>query len=115
MYSSLLLSALAIVLFNPSLQAAERPDKKPNILFILTDDQRWDTIHALGNSEVQTPVLDGLVERGFHFNNAYCQGSMIGAVCLPSRTMILTGRSLWHLPQNLRLSERRQVFLFCHR
>jgi arylsulfatase A-like enzyme len=84
---------------------ASAAEKQPNILFILTDDQRWDTIHALGNSEIQTPVLDGLVQRGFHFNNAYCQGSMTGAVCLPSRTMILTGRSLWHLPANLRAVE----------
>jgi len=82
--------------------SAAGADKKPNILFILTDDQRWDTIAALGNPEIHTPVLDGLVRRGFHFNNAYCQGSMTPAVCLPSRTMILTGRSVWHLPEDLR-------------
>jgi arylsulfatase A-like enzyme len=40
-----------------------------------------------------------LVARGFTFNNAYCMGSMIGAVCLPSRTMLITGRSLWHIPK----------------
>ncbi len=45
---------------------------------------------------------DGLVKRGFHFNNAYCMGSMVGAVCLPSRTMLITGRSLWHIPENPR-------------
>ena len=70
----------------------------PNILFILTDDQRWDTIHAFGNSEIHTPNLDRLVQRGFRFNNAYCMGSMHGAVCLPSRTMLATGRSLWRIP-----------------
>ena len=37
--------------------------------------------------------------RGFTFNNAYCMGSMIGAVCLPSRTMLITGRSLWRIPE----------------
>src|SRR4051812_3846043 len=72
---------------------------RPNILFILTDDQRWDTIHALGNPEIQTPNLDRLVESGFHFNNVYCMGSMTPAVCLPSRTMLLTGRSVWRLPR----------------
>src|SRR3954467_3475330 len=72
---------------------------RPNILFILSDDQRWDTIHALGNSEIQTPNLDRLVKSGFHFNNVYCMGSMTPAVCLPSRTMLLTGRSVWHLPR----------------
>ena len=78
--------------------AAAKPRQPPNILFILSDDQRWDTIHALGNAEIQTPNLDRLVERGFHFSNAYCMGSMSPAVCLPSRTMLLTGRSVWRLP-----------------
>ena len=75
---------------------------RPNILFLFSDDQRWDTIAALGNKEVQTPNLDRLVERGFHFNNVYCMGSMIGAVCLPSRTMLMTGQSLWRCPQKMR-------------
>ena len=76
--------------------------KRPNILFIFTDDQRWDTIRALGNPEIHTPNLDRLATEGFHFNNAYCMGSMVGAVCLPSRTMLATGRSLWHIPTNPR-------------
>ncbi|HEY1380315.1 MAG TPA: sulfatase-like hydrolase/transferase [Gemmataceae bacterium] len=83
---------------HPQVAAAD----KPNILFVLTDDQRWDTIHALGNPEVHTPVEDRLVEDGFTFTNAYCQGSMVGAVCLPSRTMLITGQSLWHCPQQMR-------------
>ena len=78
--------------------AAAKPGQPTNILFILSDDQRWDTIHALGNDEIQTPNLDRLVEQGFHFNNVYCMGSMSPAVCLPSRTMLLTGRSVWRLP-----------------
>lgn len=78
--------------------ADAKPGERPNILFILSDDQRWDTIHALGNDEIETPNLDRLVEQGFHFNNAYCMGSMSPAVCLPSRTMLVTGRSVWHLP-----------------
>lgn len=76
-----------------------KPSLRPNILFILADDQRWDTIRALGNAEIQTPNLDRLVNQGFHFSNAYCMGSMSPAVCLPSRTMIVTGRSVWRLPQ----------------
>ena len=75
------------------------PPKKPNILFLFTDDQRWDTIHALGNPDIQTPNLDKLVEQGFTFNNCYCQGSWSGAVCLPSRTMVLTGQSVWRIPR----------------
>lgn len=71
---------------------------RPNILLIVADDQRWDTIRALGNPEIKTPNLDALVERGLVFRNAYCMGSMIPAVCAPSRTMLMTGRSLWHIP-----------------
>ena len=71
--------------------------RRPNILFLLTDDQRADTIHALGNSVIQTPYLDRLVRSGLTFTNAYCMGSDVPAVCYPSRTMLLSGRSLFHL------------------
>jgi len=72
--------------------------KKPNVLFILADDFRADCLGALGNSHLKTPNLDKLADRGMIFSNTYCLGSMVGAVCLPSRTMLLTGRSLFHLP-----------------
>ncbi len=69
--------------------------KKPNVIFFVTDDQRADTIGALGNPIIKTPVLDELVERGFVFHNAYCMGSTSGAVCNPSRHMFLSGKSLF--------------------
>lgn len=87
------LLAIALALFAPAALAA-----KPNVVLVLADDQRFDTIRALGNPEIHTPNLDALVERGFTFTNAYCQGSMVPAVCAPSRTMILTGRSLFRIP-----------------
>jgi len=90
---------LLVAAFLPAASRAADAPRHLNILFILSDDQRYDTIHALGNNEIKTPTLDKLVGRGFHFNNAYCQGGMVGAVCLPSRTMLLTGRSLFHIPQ----------------
>src|SRR5437660_405395 len=71
---------------------------KPNVLFILADDFRADCISAWGNSHILTPNLDKLSERGMSFTHAYTMGSMIGAVCTPSRTMILTGRPLFHAP-----------------
>ncbi len=71
--------------------------KRPNVLFLFTDDQRSDTIGAFGNPQIQTPNLDALVAEGFVFRNAYCMGGNIPAVCLPSRTMLLSGRSLFHL------------------
>ena len=67
--------------------------KRPNVIILLTDDQRGDTIAALGNPNIQTPNLDALVKRGFTFRQAYCQGGYSGAVCLPARQMILRGRS----------------------
>lgn len=81
-----------------SSSAAFAAQSKPNVLLINTDDQRWDTIRALGNPEIHTPNLDSLVRRGMVFRNFYCQGSMVGAVCLPSRTMLMTGRTLWRIP-----------------
>jgi arylsulfatase A-like enzyme len=71
--------------------AAERP----NVLFLFTDDQRADTIGALGNRVIKTPHLDALVKRGFVFRNAYCMGSTMPAVCNPSRHMVLSGMSLY--------------------
>lgn len=73
--------------------------KKPNILFIVTDDQRWDTINALGNSEIITPNLDKLAKRGTSFVRAHIAGGTCGAVCMPSRAMILTGRNPFHLEE----------------
>lgn len=74
-------------------------NKKPNVLFIVTDDQRFDTIHALGNNEISTPNLDRLVSRGTSFVRAHIAGGTCGAVCMPSRAMILTGRNPFHLDE----------------
>lgn len=69
----------------------------PNIVFFLTDDQRFDTIAALGNKLIRTPNLDRLVARGVSFTRAHIPGGTSGAVCMPSRAMLLTGRTLFHL------------------
>ena len=71
--------------------------KKPNILFFFTDDQRFDTIRALGNSDVQTPTMDQLVAEGTTFTHAHIPGGTSGAICMPSRAMLHTGRTLFHL------------------
>ncbi len=76
--------------------ATDKP--KPNILHIHADDHRADGLHALGNLMLVTPNLDTLVERGMTFTHCYTMGSMIGAVCTPSRTMLLTGRSWQRIP-----------------
>jgi arylsulfatase A-like enzyme len=71
---------------------------RPNVLLLLSDDQRSDTIAALGNSIIKTPALDQLAGRSLVFRNAYCFGSPHGAVCVPSRAMLHSGRSLFFLP-----------------
>jgi arylsulfatase A-like enzyme len=81
--------------------AAERMnDKRPNVLLIFSDDQRFNTIHELGNVVIHTPNLDYLVREGTCFTRAYMMGSMSGATCIPSRAMLLSGRSLFHLDGN---------------
>lgn len=68
-----------------------------NVLFILTDDQRYDTINALGNQDIKTPNMDWLVNHGTAFTQAHIPGGTSGAVCMPSRAMIHTGRSLFRI------------------
>ena len=84
-----------------SLHAADPPPDQPNILFLFADDQRADTIAALGNPIIQTPNLDRLVKGGIAFNRAYMQGGMNAATCVPSRAMLLSGRTLFHIDEKL--------------
>ena len=62
-------------------------NKRPNILWYCTDQQRFDTIGALGNPYVQTPTLDRLVEEGTAFTRTYCQSP----ICTPSRASFMSG------------------------
>lgn len=59
----------------------------PNVLWICTDQQRWDTIHSLGNPHIRTPHIDRLASEGVAFTHAYCQNP----ICTPSRASFLTG------------------------
>lgn len=69
---------------------------KPNILFIFSDDQSYETIRAFGHTDIDTPNLDRLTNRGTTFTHAYNMGAWHGAVCVASRTMLITGRTVWH-------------------
>lgn len=80
--------ALLVVLVGPEffpiqVQAADRP----NIVLIVSDDQRPDTIAALGNARIRTPNLDRLVSSGLAFTRATCANP----ICTPSRAEILSG------------------------
>ncbi len=71
--------------------------KKKNILFIMTDQQRYDTLSIAGNSVLKTPNLDGLDIEGAYFKNAYTPC----AVCAPARSSILTGHTIEHTGLNM--------------
>jgi arylsulfatase A-like enzyme len=75
--------------------------RRPNIVFLFSDDQRADTIAALGNKHISTPALDQLVREGTTFTRAYCMGAQQGAVCVPSRAMLLSGKTLFRIKENL--------------
>lgn len=88
---------LALLLTEGAGASAATAARPPNILHLHADDYRADVIAALGHPVVQTPHLDALVARGTTFTRAYTMGAMTPAVCLPSRTMMLTGRSLFRI------------------
>jgi arylsulfatase A-like enzyme len=77
----------------------------PNILFIYTDDQTYHSIQALGNEEIQTPNLDRLSQMGTTFTHAFNMGGWHGAICVASRSMIISGQTIW----DARAMERRWI------
>ncbi len=78
---------------------SKRRSQRPNILFILADDQSpFDLKMYNPDSILETPVLDKLASEGMVLDGAYHMGSWSGAVCTPSRHMIMSGRTVWHLP-----------------
>lgn len=81
------------------LYSCKQEEKRPNFLFVLVDDQSpFDLKTYDANSPLETPMIDKLAKGGMVFESARHMGSMNGAVCTPSRHMIMSGRTLWHLP-----------------
>lgn len=76
-------------------QFAAPGQPRPNFLFLLSDDQTYRALGAARELEVQTPHLDRLAARGLRFTHCFNQGGYSGAVCIPSRAMLNTGRTLW--------------------
>jgi len=79
-----------------SSMVARAKESRPNILFIEADDHSYEAIRAYGYLDIDTPNLDKLVRRGTSFTHAYNMGAWHGAVCVASRTMLTTGRSVWN-------------------
>lgn len=95
--ATVLMAALVAALL-ASPPAAAPADVRPNILFIVADDQSpFDLACYEPAAPLHTPVLDRLAAEGMVLDAAYHMGSFVGAVCVPSRHMLMTGRSLWHL------------------
>ena len=74
---------------------------RPNFLFMIADDHRHSALGALGIEAVLTPVFDQLIADGTCFTQAHIMGSTSGAVCMPSRGMLMTGRGLFDTPDPL--------------
>lgn len=67
--------------------AVGMPERRPNLVFILTDQQRWDTVGAWGFPHMITPSIDSLAQGGMSFTSTYCPG----ATCVASRAALFTG------------------------
>lgn len=93
-----ILAFFAVTLF---VQCEKEEQKQPNFLFVLVDDQSpLDLKIYDAKSILETPNIDKLAEGGMVFEGARHMGSWSGAVCTPSRHMIMSGRNVWGLPKN---------------
>ncbi len=73
--------------------------KRPNFLFIIVDDQSpLDLKIYEPRSSLDTPTIDSIAASGMTIDGAYHMGAYVGAVCSPSRHMVMSGRTVWHLP-----------------
>lgn len=99
-FSSYALLFLVLCIFgcktNADTKTVEKDNTKPNIVLIFTDDQTYESISALGNNEIHTPNMDRLVNAGTTFTHAYNMGGWNGAVCIASRSMMISGSHIWN-------------------
>jgi len=86
--TGLLITIASRALTSPLLADEPAGPARPNIIFVLTDDQRWDALGCMGNPAIHTPNIDALAERGTLFTNMFCTTS----ICATSRATFLTGQ-----------------------
>ena len=89
---------LAALIISNSAVAQQKKSRAINILIIYSDDHSYRALGAAGNTDVLTPNLDKLAKSGLMFTQAHVMGGHQGAVCIPSRAMLLTGRYVNRLP-----------------
>ena len=83
----------------PVLSAQKK--KQPNVLFLFSDDQAYNTIHAVNSAQIKTPNLDKLVKRGTYLNRTFNQGAWNGAVCVASRAMLNSGKYIFNAKEGI--------------
>lgn len=84
----LLILVIAVMAAATSVGLPAAESSRPNIIFLLTDDQRWDTLGCYGNEIIHTPNIDELARNGVTFDRAFVTTS----ICAPNRACILTGQ-----------------------
>jgi arylsulfatase A-like enzyme len=96
--SLLLLGSVACTGSGEKMKARHKDNhRKPNILFLFADDQRADAMGCSGNTYIRTPNIDKLAADGVRFTSNYVMGGHHGAISAPSRAMLMTGQSLFHV------------------
>lgn len=94
--SGILLSGYSgLTAAEPNMAFPGSKKKRPNILFVIADDQSWPHASAYGCSFVKTPAFDQIAREGILFNNSYCAAP----TCTASRSAVLTGRYPWQLEE----------------
>ena len=90
---------LIAVLGLPFVAEADQKLKRPNILYIIVDDQSpFDFKFYNQRSKLDAPVIEKLAAEGMVIDGAYQMGAWVGGVCTASRHMIMSGRTVWHIP-----------------
>ena len=85
----------AIVVIGCLIQNTKASERRPNILFCISDDQSYSHTGANGDPVVQTPAFDRIAAEGLRFTHAFCDAP----TCGPSRSAILTGQPIWRLEE----------------
>ena len=95
MRSYFFLLALALSVSGCTESAPAEGETPPNILFLFTDDQTYTAVREMGNTGIRTPNIDRLMKMGTTFTHTYNMGGWNGAICVASRSMIISGRYIW--------------------
>ncbi|MBX2874049.1 MAG: sulfatase-like hydrolase/transferase [Saprospiraceae bacterium] len=95
MKNFLLLLSMTFLVGSCTDTPAEDTTQPPNIVFLFADDLSYQAIRALGNEEVHTPNIDRLAKTGTTFTHTYNMGGWNGAICVASRSMMISGQYIW--------------------